>query len=202
MAACIEAAVWCSSVQCLVWLFLCVVWIPNIFLLSEQYLQLAGSFKESLMEWRTCYSWVALLIQHSSWYSKDPGLSVDYHPGEQEEAMACIFFTYARSLTDKLDEPQPATNKIIWDSFILLITETWLHSLITNETIELVGYTAYWHDKIKSSNKSKGGGLCIYINSSVTISKVIASHCWLDLTVKCMHISPKGVYSHTANCCV
>lgn len=107
---------------------------------------------------------------------------MDYYPrgteaaqGEEAEAagphkppLPSIFLTNARSLANKLDELklQVALNKDIKDSCVMLIMETWLHSSIPDTAIELAGRTAHRHDRTRDSGKSRGGGLCLYINSS------------------------------------
>ncbi len=60
-----------------------------------------------------------------------------------------IFFTNARSLANKMDELRllVATNNIVKNSCILLVTETWLNSSIPDMAIELEGRTVYRHDR-------------------------------------------------------
>uniref|UniRef100_A0A3P9IGT3 Reverse transcriptase domain-containing protein n=1 Tax=Oryzias latipes TaxID=8090 RepID=A0A3P9IGT3_ORYLA len=75
---------------------------------------------------------------------------------------------------------------------ILLITETWLHPLIPDSAIQLAGYTAKRHDRTKDSGKSRGGGLCVYVNNNwCTNTKTVDRHCSSDLeyvTVRCRPI--------------
>lgn len=84
---------------------------------------------------------------------------------------------------------QVVTNNIIKDSCILLITETWLHPLIPDSAIQLAGYTAQRLDRTSDSGKSRGGGLCVYINNNwYTNIVTVDSHCSPNLeyvTVKC-----------------
>ncbi len=104
------------------------------------------------------------------------------------------FLMNARSLANKMDELrlQVATNNIAKDSFILLTTETWLKSFIPDSAIELVCYTAQRHDRTRHSGKSRGGGLCVYVNNNwYTNTLTVDSHCSPDLeyvTVKCRSI--------------
>ena len=105
-----------------------------------------------------------------------------------------VFLANVRSLANKMDELrlQITTNRTIKDSCILLFTETWLHSSIPNTATELAGRTAYRHDRTKDSGKSRGGGLCVYVNNNwCTNTTTINSHCSPDLelvTVKCRPI--------------
>ena len=102
-----------------------------------------------------------------------------------------LFLTNARSLANKMDELrlQTSANRTVKDCCMLLITETWLHPLIPDSAIELAGYTAQRHDRTENSGKSKGGGLCMYVNNSwCTNTVTVDSHCCPDLeyvTVKC-----------------
>ena len=64
----------------------------------------------------------------------------------------------------KLDELKLliATQTMIRDCCVLLITETWVNPLIPDMSIELAGYTA--QDRTESSGKNRGGGnLCTEI---------------------------------------
>ena len=102
-----------------------------------------------------------------------------------------IFLSNARSMANKMDELklQITANKIIQDCCILLITETWLHSSITDTAIEITGRTAHRYDRNSDSGKNRGGGLCIYVNNDwCTNVTTIDSHCSPDLeylTIKC-----------------
>ena len=102
-----------------------------------------------------------------------------------------LFLTNARSLANKMDELklQFSANKTVKDCCILLITESWLNPLIPDSAIELAGYTAQRHDRNENSGKSKGGGLCMYINNNwCTNTVTVDTHCCPNLeymTVKC-----------------
>lgn len=82
---------------------------------------------------------------------------------------------------------------MVKNSCILLFMETWLHSSIPDEDIELAGRTAHIrHERTKNFGKSRGGGLCVYINNSwCTKTNTVSSLCYSDLeyvTVKCRPI--------------
>jgi len=122
------------------------------------------------------------------------GLLVRLRRQPHKPPLPSIFLINARSITNKMDKLnlQISANKLIEDCSILLITETWLHSLIPDVAIELAGRTAFRWDRNKDSGKSKGGGLCIYVhNNWCTNTKIIDRHCSSDLeylTVKCRPI--------------
>lgn len=66
-----------------------------------------------------------------------------------------------------------------------MFTETWLCSCIL--AIELTGYTARRYDRNSDSGKSRGGGVCKYINNNwCTNAVIVDSHCSSD--VKCRPI--------------
>lgn len=87
---------------------------------------------------------------------------------------------------------QTTASNVVKDSCILLFTETWLQSSIPDSAIELAGYTAQRQDRTVDSGKSRGGGLCVYVNKSwCTNTVTVDSHCSPDLeyvTVKCRPI--------------
>ena len=89
---------------------------------------------------------------------------------------------------DKL-KLQIATNRLIQDCCILLITETWLNSSIPDIEIKLASRTAHRQDRNSNSGKTKGGGVCLYVgNNWCTNNATINSHCSPDLeyiTIKC-----------------
>lgn len=52
-----------------------------------------------------------------------------------------------------------ATNNIVRDICILVITETWLNLSILDFALELAGYTAQCQDRTRDTGKSRGGRL-------------------------------------------
>ena len=85
--------------------------------------------------------------------------------------LSSVFLTDVRSLANKMDELklQAAMNNTVKDSCVLLFTETWLHSSIPDTAMELAGRTVHRHDRTRDSRKSRGGGLCIYVNNSCVL---------------------------------
>lgn len=60
----------------------------------------------------------------------------------------------------------------------MVITETWPHENIPDLAVELAGRTIFRAD----SGKTRGGGVCVYINNSwSTDTGVIERHCCPDL---------------------
>lgn len=90
----------------------------------------------------------------------------------------------SNAITHKIDhlELQLAAETTIRDCGVLLITETWLHPLITDDAVQLAGRTTHRQDRSKESGKSKGGGLCVYVhNDWCANSRIIHTHCSPDL---------------------
>ena len=81
-------------------------------------------------------------------------------------------------------------NKRIMDSNVMIFTETWLNSNSPDSAIELAGrYTHRVDRTADGSGKTRGRGLCIYINNAwCTNSVTTESHCSPNvefLMVKC-----------------
>lgn len=106
-------------------------------------------------------------------------------------SLPSLFLTNARSLTNKMHELklQILANETVKYCCILLIYGELAKSFNPYLAIELAGYAAQRHDRTTNSGKSKGGGLCMYINNNwCTNTVTVDSHCCPDLeymTVKC-----------------
>ena len=62
-----------------------------------------------------------------------------------------------------------------------MFTETWLNNSIPDCAIQLERLTCYWADRaLVEGGKTRGGGLCVYINDA---------WCW-DAVEVCKHCSP------------
>lgn len=103
-----------------------------------------------------------------------------------------IFLANVRSLANKMDEIRLSitNNRRIMDSNVMIFTETWLNNSCPDNAIELAGRHTHRADRIADdSGKTRGGGLCIYINNAWCInSATTESHCSPNvefLMVKC-----------------
>lgn len=81
-------------------------------------------------------------------------------------------------------------SKRIMDSNVMIFTETWLNSSFPDNAIELAGRYTHRADRTADgSGKTRGGGLCIYINKAWCTNSVITErHCSPNvefLMVKC-----------------
>ena len=72
-----------------------------------------------------------------------------------------------RSIGNKIDEIRALArfNSDFRCSSLICFTETWLKPSTPNEHLDITGFNLIRHDRSSSeSNKSKGGGLCLYMN--------------------------------------
>ena len=96
-----------------------------------------------------------------------------------------FFLSNVRSLCNKMDELQQLMVKNIdfLSSLVLCLMETWLCDLIPDATLQLPGFQLVTADRDTAlSGKTKGGGICFYINSGWCVDvTVILQHCSLAL---------------------
>ena len=96
-----------------------------------------------------------------------------------------IFLSNVRSLPNKLEELQLllGKNRDFPSSAVLCFTETWLSGLIPDSALHLAGFQLCRADRdTELSGKTKGGGICFYINSGwCNDVTVIQQHCSPDL---------------------
>ncbi|KAK7898229.1 hypothetical protein WMY93_019082 [Mugilogobius chulae] len=109
-----------------------------------------------------------------------------------------IFLSNVRSLCNKTDELTllMRRNKDFSTSCVLCFTETWLNEQIPDRALHLEGFQLLRGDRQRdlSGGKTKGGGVCFYINnawcSDVT---VISQHC--SPALEYLFINCKPFYS-------
>jgi hypothetical protein len=70
-------------------------------------------------------------------------------------------------MVNKLDEISASISTKLYD--VVVITETWLHSRVTDELIRIPGYVSCRRDR---PNNQCGGGLCTYINSQLNFAEL------------------------------
>ena len=96
-------------------------------------------------------------------------------------AVPTILLSNVRSLENKLDELRLMRGSLkVWrDCCLFIFTESWLHENIPDEAVQLEGTTLFRADRdAASSGKSRGGGLCIYINKDWCVNAAsVAQHC-------------------------
>ena len=107
-------------------------------------------------------------------------------------SLPSIFLANVRSLLNKMEEIRLniTYSKRLLNCNVLIFTETWLNSGIPDNAIELAGRHTFRADRtLDGSGKTRGGGLCIYINKAwCTNSAIVGRHCSANLEflmVKC-----------------
>ena len=78
-----------------------------------------------------------------------------------------IMLSNVQSLGNKLDELRHLAlkDRNYRDCCVTCLTETWLCPNVPDSAIELPGFRCMRSDRTKNSGKSKGGGICIYVNN-------------------------------------
>ncbi len=107
-----------------------------------------------------------------------------------------------RSLANKSDELQllTRTNKDFLNSAALCFTEIWLNGAIPDSALHLSGFQLFRADRVtESSGKTRGGGLCLYINEGwCTDMTVLKKMCCPNL--EALFINCKPFYSPREFC--
>jgi hypothetical protein len=104
-----------------------------------------------------------------------------------------VLLANVQSLENKWDELKARISyqQDIKNGNILCFTESWPNDDIKN--IQLAGYTLYRQDRTAASGKTRGWGLCIYVNNSwCMISKEVSRFCSPE--VECPMISRRPHY--------
>ena len=62
---------------------------------------------------------------------------------------------------------------------------------VDNINIQVAGYTMYRQERTAASGKTRGGGLCIFVNNSwCTISKEVSSYCLPEVEFLMVNCGP------------
>ena len=100
-------------------------------------------------------------------------------------SLPSIFLANVRSLVNKMDELRLCItqSKRLLDCNVMVFTETWLHNDVPDNAIELAGrYTLRADRTADDSGKTRGGGLCIYVNKAwCTNTVIVGRHCSANL---------------------
>ena len=113
--------------------------------------------------------------------------------GKVRIPLRTILLSNARSLIKNFDHLESISNqKLLHDCCIFAFTETWFTSNISDQQIDLSGYTVIRADRsLDSSGKTKGGGLSFYINDNWARSvKVISNHIEPNLEMLSICVRP------------
>lgn len=120
------------------------------------------------------------------------GLTAKLKANPCRTPLPSVLLANVRSLENKVDylKLDLTTNHEVRDCCVIILTETWLNSSISDEAVSMEGFTTFRSDRsCVLSGKTRGGGVCIYNNNRwCNNAKVISSHCSPDiefLTIKC-----------------
>ncbi len=80
-----------------------------------------------------------------------------------------ILLANVQSLDNKLCELRACISyqRETRDCCVICLTETWMSAMVPDSAIELTGFSVHRSDRMKElTGKSRGGGICFYINNS------------------------------------
>ncbi len=80
-----------------------------------------------------------------------------------------ILLANVQSLDNKLCELRAGISyqRETRDCCVICLTETWMSAMVPDSAIELTGFSVHRSDRTKElTGKSRGGGVCFYINNS------------------------------------
>ncbi len=80
-----------------------------------------------------------------------------------------ILLTNVQSLDNKFCEQRACISyqRETRDCCVICLTETWMSAMVPDSAIELTGFSVHRLDRTKElTGKSRGGGVCFYINNS------------------------------------
>ena len=98
-----------------------------------------------------------------------------------------IILANIRSLRNKMDmlHARCRLERAFRDICIIALTETWLDGSISDNEVTLDGFTIIRSDRTVQSGKTRGGGVCFYINdrwcTNIEVHQNVRpiSRCWL-----------------------
>ncbi len=112
---------------------------------------------------------------------KRGGIRARLRANPTRPALPTLMLSNVRSLENKLDLIQlsRSTQHEARDCCVFVFTETWLNDNIPDSAIQLNGLTCCRSDRDTTlSGKSRGGGLCVYINKEwCNNTAVVSKHC-------------------------
>ncbi len=150
--------------------------LQGLCLLLEPDLETAGSPTDAICA-RRRRKW----CERGRKRGKRGGIRARLRANPTRPALPTLMLSNVRSLENKLDLIQ-LTRSIqheARDCCVFVFTETWLNNNIPDSAIQLNKLTCYRADRDKTpSGKSRGGGLCLYINKEwCNNAAVLSKHC-------------------------
>lgn len=107
--------------------------------------------------------------------------------------LPAIILSNVRSLQQKMDELRIKARACFEyrEAGLLALTETWLRPEIPSSLVEVQGFSLIRADRSAASGKSRGGGICVYVNerwcSHITIKSAV---CNPDIELLCLSLRP------------
>ncbi len=150
--------------------------LQGLCLLLEPDLETAGSLTDAIRTRRR-----RKRCERGRKRGKRGGIRARLRANPTRPALPTLMLSNVRSLENKLDLIQltRSTQHEARDCCVFVFTETWLNDNIPDSAIQLNKLTCYRADRDKTlSGKSRGGGLCLYINKEwCNNAAVLSKHC-------------------------
>ncbi|KAI2646667.1 hypothetical protein H4Q32_027929 [Labeo rohita] len=123
---------------------------------------------------------------------KRGGIRARLRANPTRPALPTLMLSNVCSLENKLDSFQLSRSTLheTRDCYVFVFTETWLNNNIPDSAIQMHGLTCYRADRDTAlSGKTRGGGLCVYINKGWCNNAVVVTKHYSSLVefmfVKC-----------------
>ena len=104
-----------------------------------------------------------------------------------------VVFANVQSLYNTIDELHAKCryDNVYREACVVAFCETWLDSTRPDDDSILDGFTVYRSDRTKESGKTRGGGLCIYINNRwCSKAKIHTTLCSPNLELLTLSVRP------------
>ncbi len=112
--------------------------------------------------------WVAKSRRRRRKRGKRAGVLIRLRRHAFRPPLPTILLANVQSLDNKLCELRARISyqREIRDCCVICLTETWMSAMVPDSAIELTGFSVHRSDRTKElTGKSRGGGVCFYINN-------------------------------------
>ncbi|KAI3375874.1 hypothetical protein L3Q82_003761 [Scortum barcoo] len=99
---------------------------------------------------------------------KRAGLHARLKARSNRPPLPSLLLANVRSLENKLDELRAriTSQREVRDCCALILTETWLSASVPDTAIQLQSHSTHRGDRTAAAGKTKGGGVCIFVNNA------------------------------------
>jgi len=121
------------------------------------------------------------------------GVKVKNKKRKHKKFVPSVIFSNTQSLTNKLDFLRLSCRTLTEyrKSDIMCFVETWLNDKISDNLLEMEGFTLIRFDRNNSSNKKTGGGIIVYVNNKFCSNyNVITSVCTPEVEILLLNLRP------------